>query len=191
MRPNRKVIDTRDEARKMFVVFHDRDPAREVEMRWSWPSKMCEAGVGVAEMYSSNKWKSNLRDREDYKHVAEGPRMTYVRPGWIRDWGNPQAPISLRGASVAFEPPMPKHFAILGRLKGVQLRLFEIDSAGKIYLPKGDENLYEVRVAHGMLGGARHPKTGEAFVFVYTPDDGVAMIMTGRDLEIGKDGIAG
>lgn len=190
MRANR-VIDTRDQAREMFTVFHARDPAREVEMRWSWPRRMREAGVGETEMYSSNKWKHNLAEREDYKHVAEGARLTYILPGWMRDWGNPRAPIQLHGELVTFHAPMPKHFAILGRLKGVQLRLFAKDQSGKVYLPKGDDNLYEVRVKHGMLGGARHPKTGEAFVFVYTPDDGVTMIMTGSELEVGKDGIAG
>jgi hypothetical protein len=42
-----------------------------------------------------------------------------------------------------------------------------------------------------MLGGARFPDNDEAFLFVYTKKGGVHMIITGKELEIEKDGITG
>jgi hypothetical protein len=186
-----RVVDTRKEAEKLFKTFHARNPAREVKVKWTWPRRMREAGVAQAEMYESNKWKLDLKEFEDYKHVADGPRLTYVRPNWLREFANPNKRIPIVGEEVTFKSPMPKHFAILGPLIAVQLRLFEKDESGKIVLPKGKEEAWEVRLAHGMLGGARHPETEEPFLFVYTRSSGIGMIITGDELEISKDGIAG
>lgn len=194
MTPNRarpRVIDTHDSAAQMFERFHARPNEREVEFRWTWPRTMREAGVGMAEMYLSNKWQLDRQRLEHYKHVAEGPRLTYVTPGFMRSWDNPGQPIVLHGELVELKAPMPKHFCILGRLKGVQLRLYQKDGQGGVYLPEGDEGIYEVRLRHGMLGGAEHPDTGETLVFVYTTDGGVHMVMTGDELAVGKDGIEG
>jgi hypothetical protein len=186
-----RVVDTRDQAVDVFKTFHSRNPARDIKFPWNWPTTMQEAGAGQAEMYKSNKWKSDLHEFEDYKHVAEGPRLTYVTPGWLREWSNPNKPLKLMGERIKLKSPMPKHFCVLGQLLGVQLRLFQKDSKGSLILPKGDEGLIEVRVKHGMLGGAKHPDTGELFVFVYTKDGGIHMIITGDELSIGKDGIEG
>lgn len=185
-----EVVDTRDNAERMYRTFMARKPTREVEMSWSWPSQMQEVGVGQAEMYRSNKWKRDRDEWEDYKHVAESPRLTYCRPNFLREWGNPRKRIPMVGPMVEFQGPMPKHFTILAPLLGVQLHLFEKDDEGELYLPK-DENIYEVRMDRGMLGGAIHPKTKEPFLFVYTEKGGVHMIITGNRLKIKRDGIVG
>jgi len=182
-----RVVDTRKDAEDIFRTFHARNSAREVTVNWTWPSAMIEAGVGQAEMYSSNKWKLDLKEYEDYKHIAESPRLAYIRKGWLRVGDRPA---QLEGEEVGFEPPMPKHFAVLGKLLGIQVHLFRRGEDGALYLPK-DEELYEVRVRHGMLGGARHPDTAEPFLFVYTKSDGIGMIITGDKLRIEQDGIAG
>lgn len=186
----RRVVDTRKQAVDMFKTFHSRSPSREVPVTWTWPRRMLEAGVGQAEMYTSNKWQDNLREFEDYKHIAEGKRMTYVRPGWMRVWGNPHRRVPLVGDTVEFDQPMPKHFCILAKLIGIQLRLFEQAQDGDVYLPKNGD-VYEVRLSRGMLGGAEHPETGEKFLFVYTRQGGIGMIITGNDLDITHDGIVG
>jgi hypothetical protein len=185
-----RVVDTRPEAEKLFKTFHARNPAKEVKFPWTWPRTMREAGVGQAEMYESNKWKLDLEQFEDYKHVADGPRLTYIRPNWLREWANPNKRIPVVGDDVRFQTPMPKHFAILGKLIGVQVRLYERDDKGELTLPKSS-GIWEIRVRHGMLGGARHPVTDEPFLFVYTRSGGVGMLMTGDELDIEKDGIAG
>ena len=189
--PRLRVVDTRKEAEKLFKTFHARNPTREVKVRWTWPRKMREAGVGQAELYESNKWKLDLKEFEDYKHVAEGPRLTYVRPNWLREFANPNKRIPIVGEEVTFKSRMPQHFAILGPLIGIQLRLFEKGEDGEIFLPKGKGEVWEVRLRRGMLGGARHPETEEPFLFVYTRSGGIGMIITGDELEIGKDGIEG
>jgi hypothetical protein len=186
-----RVVDTRKQAEGIFKTFHARNPARDVPVHWTWPDSMIEAGIGQSEMYESNKWKSSLSEYDQYKHVAEGPRLTYISRGWLREWANPNKPIPVVGDVVSFEGPMPKHFAILGKLLGVQIRLFVKNKSGEIALPAGDDGLYEIRVRQGMLGGAIHPGTRQPFVFVYTKAGGVHMMMTGDELDIGKDGIEG
>jgi hypothetical protein len=185
-----RVVDTRPQAIKTFETFYAREPAKEIEFAFTWPTKMQEIGIGGAEMYRSNKWQKNLSDYEDYKHVAEGSRTVYAEPGFLREWSKPRNRIKVAGPTVRFDGPMPKHFTQLAPLLGVQVRLYEENDDGEFVLSKGDEGYVEVRVARAWLGGAKHPKTGETFLFVYT-DEGVHMILTGGSLTIGKDGIAG
>lgn len=185
-----RVVDTRKQAEEMFSTFHARNPQREVKFPWTWPTRMQEVGVGESEMYRSNKWKKNLKEYEDYKHVAEGPRLTYCTEGFLREWGRPRKRLKVEGEWVELEGPMPKHFTILAPLLGVQLRLFERKPSGELYLPS-EGSVYEVRMDRAMLGGAKHPETGEVFVFVYTKSEGVHMMMTGNELNIGKDGLEG
>jgi hypothetical protein len=184
-----RVIDTSKEAEKIFETFNDRQHDKYQPMRFGWPSEMQEIGSGRAVMYTSNKWKKNLDEWEDYKHVAESEQLIYTEPGFLREWGTPGKKIRVSGPMAQFEEPMPKHFARLAPLIGVQLQLYQ-EKDGDLYLPKGDR-LYEVSVAHAMLGGAKHPKTKEPFLFVYTPRGGVHMLLTGSQLDIEKDGIVG
>lgn len=185
-----RVVDTENDAVKTFETFHDRAPAQEFELPFGWPTKMQEIGVGGAEMYRSNKWKKDRRDHEDYKHVAEGTRTVYAEPGFLREWGSPSSRIEVVGPIVRFEEPMPRHFTRLGPLLGVQVRLYEEDAKGKLFVPKGDKGRYEVSVARAWLGSAKHPATNETFLFVYT-ENGVHVILTGGSLSIEKDGITG
>ncbi len=186
-----RVVDTKPQAVKTFETFYARENAREIDMPFGWPSKMQEIGAGGAEMYRSNKWKKNLSEHDDYKHVAEGSRTVYAEPGFLREWGSPSRRLEVVGPIVRFSEPMPKHFTRLGPLLGIQVQLYQPGKTkGEFILPKGDEGRYEVRVARAMLGSAKHPETGEVFLFVYTPE-GVHVILTGGSLSIGKDGIAG
>jgi hypothetical protein len=187
-----RVVDTKAGAQKTFKVFHDRTHRKELPFEFGWPASMQEVGEGKAEMYRSNKWQKNLQQYEEYKHVVEGTRTVYMEPGFLREWGNPRKAIELCGPMVAFEEPMPKHFARLGPLLGLQVRLYRCDD-GEPYLPDGDGedgNLYEITVARAYLGGAEHPSTGERFLFVYDAR-GVHIVLTGGELGIEKDGIVG
>lgn len=182
-----RLVDTSLQAEDTFRTFMARDHKRHVPMRFSWPKQMQEIGVGKAVMYHSNKWKRNAKEFEDYKHIAEAEQAVYAAPGFLRDWHNPRQKLEVHGPMVTFEEPMPQHFAVLAPLLGVQVRL-----AGPNGAPMpGDEGLYEIIVKHGMLGAATHPETEEPFVFVYTTTGGVHMLLTGKDLDIEKDGIVG
>jgi hypothetical protein len=182
-----RVVDTSQQAEKTFRTFMARDPERRTPMRFSWPKQMQEVGVGQAVMYRSNKWKRNRQEYEDYKHIAEAEQAVYVTPGFLRDWTNPRRKIEVHGPLVTLEEPMPKHFAVLAPLLGVQLRLSGPDGQPMA----GDAGLFEVTVKHGMLGAAVHPVTDEPFLFVYTNAGGVHMLLTGKELDIEKDGIVG
>lgn len=186
-----RVVDTSGDAEKMIKTFMDRPHKRHVPMSFSWPKQLQEVGVGKAVMYRSNKWKKNLDDYEDYKHIAEASQTIYVEPGFLREWSNPRKKIPVTGPMVKTNPPMPKHFAALAPLLGVQVHLFEENPDGEIVLPKKSDEFYEVTIARGMIGGAKHPETDEPFLFVYTPNGSVHMLLTGSELDVEKDGIVG
>lgn len=192
-----RVIDTSEQAEKTFRTFMARDHKRHVPMSFSWPKTMQEIGVGKAVMYRSNKWKSNPKEFEDYKHVAESEQAVYVTPGFLREWSNPRQKIEVFGPMVTLREPMPSHFAVLAPLLGVQLRLSGPKGRSKflanqgLVFPSDESELFEVVVKHGMLGAAVHPETKEKFIFVYTTAGGVHMLLTGRELDIEKDGIVG
>jgi len=185
-----RVVDTKDQAVKRFEVFHDRAPTRATQMPFTWPKKVQEIGVGHAEMYRSNKWKSkeDQSEYEDYKHIVESTRLVYVTPGWIRERTEPWKKLPVYGPTFDLKGSMPRHFTRLGRLIGVQIRLYEDDD---LKLSKGDgARIYEVDTKHGMLGAAEHPETSEVFLFIYTTD-GVHMLLTGEKLDVERDGIVG
>ena len=144
-----------------------------------------EVGLAKAQMYRSNKWKSNSRDTEDYKHIAEAAQSCFVVPGFLRHrQGN--KPLQVYGDEYEFDGEMPPYISILAPLIGIQVHLF--DEQGKL---KKDENLYEITVPHGMLAGANFSDTGEPFLAVYTRAEGIHMIITGSQLDVEKDGIVG
>jgi hypothetical protein len=184
-----RVVDTSESAKKTFKTFHARESRREIELPFVWPARLQEVGAGKAEMYRSNKWKKDLKEHEDYKHVVESTRTVYVAPGFLVDDRDPRKKIRVVGPMVEFEDPMPKHITVLGPLLGIQLCLYEGEGED-VSLPKGDEGLFEVSVARAMLAAAVHPKTKETFLLVYT-EDGVHMILAGDRLSIEKDGITG
>lgn len=185
-----RVVDTRKDAAKMYRTFNDREHSREQAVSWKWPTAMQEIGKGRAEMYSSNKWQKNLDRYEDYKHIAEGWRFVYAERGFIRERNTPSRKVPVFGPTLYPEGPMPAHFVRLAPLIGIQVRLYQKAEDGSLYLPKGDDDIYEVNVAHAFLGGARHPETKEPFLFVYTKH-GVHMLLTGPKLAVQKDGIVG
>lgn len=171
---------------EMFETFHDRPFRRRVKFNFGWPKVFEEIGSAQAQMYRSNKWKKNAREFEDYKHIAEGPQRCFAIPGFLRD-ARTNKGIKTYGEEYEFPEPMPTHITILGKLIGVQVRLF--DEKGK--LPRGEENLFEVTIPYGMLAGARFPDNEEPFLAIYTQNEGVCMLIVGDELDIEKDGIVG
>lgn len=179
------VTDSESEAIELFETFHDRPFKRRIRFNFGWPKTFEEIGSAHAQMYRSNKWKKSPKDYEDYKHVAEGPQRCFAVPGFLRDASN--KPIKTHGQTYGLPEPMPTHITVLGKLIGVQIRLF--DKGGR--LPKGDKNLYEVTVPFGMLAAAKFPDEDEKFLIVYTQNEGVCMLIVGDELDIEKDGIVG
>lgn len=181
-----EVIDTKKDAQAMYQRFYDKPSKREVKFDFSWPTKVQEIGEAKAQMYRSNKWKMNPQEFEDYKHIAESFQLCYVTPGFLRDYSTGNK-LPVHGPNLEVQGPMPKHFTILAPLIGIQVRLYDKNEE----LPSGDSNLYEVVVPRGMLAGAKHPKTGDNFLFVYTKTHGIGMLITGDELAVEKDGIVG
>ena len=194
--PPRRYVVNRSEsqaeaaARKMRETFVD-EPVEKVQtVKWNWPRRMREVGECVATMYTSDKWQDK-GDYADYKHVSEGPQMIYVADGFLRDAdADPSGRKKLRvlGPMVDLNTPMPNAFAVLAPILGVQIRLYEEDEDGELVLT--DDGLRQVDIDSAKLGGARHPKTDEAFLIVYDSRRVLAIIV-GDKLDVERDGIVG
>jgi hypothetical protein len=185
MRKNVQVVDTLDEARKIRETFVDRPSTKERKMPFAWPSELREIGRCEAVMYTSDKWKDR-GDYEDYKHIAEAPQEFIAREGFLRSHrAGKWRPLRTYGPTIELVEPMPRHFAVLSPLLGVQIGLYR-DASRRL------GQYVEVTVPKGLLGGARHPKTGAPFLIIYTEEQGgLHGIVTGKELDIEKDGIVG
>jgi hypothetical protein len=162
-------------------------------MRWRWPKTMQEVGEWKAGdgavMYASNKWQSNPKNVIDYKHLAEGRQRFFVVPGFLRDYHRPGSKLRVMGPLVELDGPMPQAFAVLAPILGVQVNLYD---SGTDEAPEASgDSLYQVNIANATLGAAKHPGTGQTFLFVYTEREGPLCLITGEILGVEKDGIVG
>lgn len=162
-------------ARRTRETFMDRVATKQTQMKWEWPKRIEWVGYCEAVMYASDKWH-DPGDFEDYKHVAEAEQKLYAVKGFIRDF-HTQKPMKLGAQPKRLPGPMPEAFAELANIFGVNMRTF-------------DGEYLQVDVARAKLGAAQHPKLG-TFLFVYTAAGGVHMIITGKELRVERDGIAG
>jgi hypothetical protein len=193
--PNRRryvqTVPTEDEAREIRETFMARSAKHRRTFSWVWPPDLLLIGRCLAVMYSSDKWKAE-KDFEDYKHIAEAPQQFLIAPDVdIRIMGT-RGRRELESVSVSLIEPMPSDFAKLAPLLGVQVQLFQsVDSRGRGKLGRGKEDLFELAPSRAYLGGARHPKTGQAFLVIYNASRGVIALVTGNQLDIEKDGVVG
>lgn len=173
--------------------FIDAPATKQETMRWRWPKVMqevgeWEAGSGAV-MYASNKWQRNPKTVIDYKHLAEGRQRLLVLPGFLRDYHRPGSKLRVRGPIVELDGPMPEAFAVLAPILGIQANLF--DSGTDDEPVASGDSLYQINIANATLGAAKHPATGQVFLFVYTEREGPLCIITGDVLNVEKDGIVG
>lgn len=183
--------DSVADARKLREKFRDEPATKETAVPWQWPRAMQEVGTCESVMYVSDKWPwQNKGQYVDYKHVAEGPQTLFVRTGFIREYSHPAREIEVSGPSIELRD-MPNAFAVLADILGVQTRLYEPNSRKTRQFSKNaDDGYYQIDIAGAKLGGAKHPRTGETFLFIYT-SAGVHCLITGRELDVEKDGIVG
>lgn len=176
------IADTEAEARRMREVFMARPAKRAHKLGWGWPPEMQHVGRCLAVMYTSDKWHDEGA-YDDYKHIAEAPQdILLAADFWLK---NGSASVKKHGAAVHLREPMPSHIAVLAPLLGLQIQLF--DGSGK--LGRSGDRLLEVDVSRATLGGAHHP-SGEPFLLIYRSGGPIAII-TGRELDVEKDGIVG
>jgi hypothetical protein len=178
-----EIADTEKEARRMREVFMARPAKSSHTFSWGWPPTLRHVGKCLAVMYTSDKWK-DVGDFEDYKHIAEAPQDLLLVDSY--GFKNGRANVGLHGQSVELVAPMPSHMATLAPLLGLQAQLF--DKSGK--LGKGGDRLLELDIARATLGGAYHPTSKEPFLCIYQAN-GLIAIITGKELDVEKDGIVG
>jgi hypothetical protein len=181
--------DTEDEAKSLFETFHARSHTKRFNTDFSWPRSMKCIGEAKAELYRSNKWKSDLRDFEDYKHIAETFQYVYVVPSLPLQYWDGRETVKVHGKTQRIEEiigsPLPTHFSNIAPVVGIQIQLNGANGRPQ----KGDAGLGELTFAHAIWGGARRQDTGRAFLFIYTKQGGVQLLVTGDKLDIISDGI--
>ena len=181
--------DARRSATAIREKFIDAPATQEQVMRWKWPKEMqhvgeWQAGEGAV-MYASNKWQKNPSKVIDYKHLAEGPQRLLVLPGFLRDYHRPGSKWLTRKEW----EHLPDAFAVLAPILGLQACLYEEGEDGEPEL--SEDGLYQINIANATLGAAKHPRSGQTFLFVYTEKEGPLCVITGDILDVEKDGIVG
>jgi len=171
-----------ESAKRIREAFMDRPIEKETDLRWNWPHTMRRVGECNAVMYASEKWQKRRDHFIDYKHRAEGPQQLLVRDSFLRDYHQTEDRLAVdRGEVVDLDGPLPKRFAELAPILGIQATLY----------CRGEPVHYQVDIAKAMLGAGVHPGTGKTFLFVYTETEGPCCIITGEILDVEKDGIVG
>jgi hypothetical protein len=173
-----------EQAAELREVFTDKPAKRKNLLDWSWPKTVRRVGDGLAVMYRSDKWRA-AGDYEHYKHICESktPWTLYAAPRFELSG------VDIVGESEAVPAGwMPNSIAVLALFLGIQVRLYK-KSGHSLFLPKGDEGIYEVKIANAKLAGAR-TEAGDFFLTIYDRS-GPQLFLFGEELDVEKDGIVG
>lgn len=193
-----RVYDAVEMAAEIRATFQGKAAEQAIEFPFTWPRVVQHVGESLAVAYESDKWKAK-GDFEAYKHLAESENHALCVPGLVHRYEDASETYPVFGPRVSLVgAPMPRHFAILGLFVEADLRLHV---AGTNENPEfgdaDDDGCVKLTIGHGMLGASKilWSKQGrrrdQPFLFVYTENDGVLMVIVGKRLTIEKDGIAG
>lgn len=181
----------------MFETFTNRSVETETEFPFGWPATMQRVGESLGVAYGSDKWKpkkNGRRDSEVYKHIAESRNLLFAVPGRIEcvDGYKPVGP-RVRLAEI----PMPDTFAYMGTFEEANAQLYRRSGRSFVLPDDPDDLVVAITLRYGMVGGSkiRWSAVGagkdEPFLFVYTEDDGVVLLVVGEKLDVEADGIVG
>jgi hypothetical protein len=193
-----------DHARKMRETFQDDDSHTDYRINATWPTHLYELGQGRSVAYTSNKWKDKPTQFEDYKHVAESPNVTYVTERFLKDARRSQKLRPNGGGEYPEVVPgyeYPTTIAELAPFVFLEVRPIVSWEEGK---PRRRVELASHAIQIGMPGcivyGCYAKKPGgswtnkrdlKPFLAVIHKTGGVYAVITGRDLDVKKDGIVG
>lgn len=168
----------------------------------SWPKAFVAIGKGMSFAYTSHKWEKEAVFN-DYKHIAEGPQAVYAAPVLARQ-GLDRA---TDGTALDREPVdavLPTQTAELTPLLFVEMQRFEgVGSDGLPFLPSSRRvGIKRIVLPGAMLYGgyARRPDAPEnstnrrdyaPFLFAASREHGVILLVTGKKLNVTRDGIVG
>lgn len=183
------------DARKMREVFQDAPAKQAYRLDCDWPDRFFLIGQGRSVAYTSNKWKGDPGDFEDFKHVAESPNQTYATPTALRLMGNPRPE---RGDWPSTRPQveLPPTLAELAPCLFLQVRPIEVVRPRLRLAPHAWEIPTHGAIVYGghalRRGGDWNRSSDKvAFLSVIHKQHGVLFLITGRDLTVTEDGIAG
>lgn len=159
-----------------------------------WPTSFYEIGKGKSLAYTSNKWKKNERDFEDYKHVAEGPQQVFVHERFLKEGRLDDMPHRERPMTKA----LPGVLAELAPALFVEIQPYDsLPARGEGRLAKG---AFRLSVAKPMVmfgGFARPAGTGSDWkgkgtpFLVFVCEKTPIIMVVGDELGVGKDGVFG
>jgi hypothetical protein len=189
-----------EHARAMRETFQDDDSRVAYSMDHTWPTRYYEIGQGRSVAYTSNKWKDD-DDFEDYKHVAESPNQTFVTDKFLRAARRRRSDLRPNGGEYPEcypEVEFPPTVAELAPFIFFEARPIESYSGSKRIVLA--EEAIQVGIPGCILYGCYAKPPGSSwsrksslipFLAVIHKTDGVMAIITGKRLDVKKDGIVG
>jgi len=199
------LVDTYSEARRIREDFYGKAIEGQTELSVRWPRFIKYVGVTNAEQYLSDKKLANWK-KELFKHLAEDEQYLFINPAittLLNDRGErvdlreaagklraPEAngaPTAFYAASYEIGGPMAKHIAVLADDKGVQW----VTSDGQFWemrIPDCTLAAAPIVRANGYTPNLQRNPKAKCFLFSYSTE-GVHYIITGKKLNVTKDGI--
>jgi hypothetical protein len=166
------VVNTEDTAARVRETFHDSPVKKRVQLAFGWPKSFTWVGRGWGVIYWSDKWKTT----DTYKHKREGEWDVYFADTLEVDGSYP------KGGEFRLAGAMPKHVAYIGKFIGLQLQTL------KTHKHYSKPAHLEMKGAH--WAAAKIPSTGETVLIAYDAE-GIQILITGKSLDVEKDGIVG
>lgn len=180
-------LDSDREAAEIRETFTNKPAEWQQSLGWRWPKMIVEVGQCLSVMYRSDKWRKK-GDFINYKHNSESEQRLYLEPDFgIEERGGGPLPLQGKTESVP-QGMLPDKIAILALFMGIQCRLYR-RRGGSLYLPNGDDGIYEFSVPRSKLAAGK-TKDGTTFLCVYDKKGPLCFVF-GVELDIEKDGIVG
>ena len=182
--------------RKMRETFQDAPSRNAYALDAEWPECFHELGQGRSVSYTSNKWKDDPGEFEDFKHVAESRNITYASDLLLSLTGLKRTADGDRWPMRVPNGELPPTLAELAPCLFLEVRLIH-STEPRMRLEK---QATVIPLKQSMLyGGYFRPEGGSwkrrgdlvPFLTVIQKGRGVLAFITGTDLDVSEDGIVG
>lgn len=193
----------------MRETFQDAKVKTSYNTNASWPRVFYEIGQGRSVAYTSSKWQASERDFNDYKHVAESPNQFYateellqltgLRPEGGGQWPAMRPTVELPPTLAELAPCLfaevrPIYRAPVRRpssFEGMPVRPAKLKLADHaIRIPTKQAILYG---GYALRPGGSWDRRGDLvpFLTIIARGHGVLALITGKELDVERDGIVG
>lgn len=185
-----------DRTKKMRETFQDAPSKNAYRINGGFPRSVVEIGKGKSLAYTSNKWKA-VDDFEDFKHIAEGPQRVFIpaREAGQRLLSRTRSGDQFPEMDISYT--MPPVLAELAPCLFVEVQPFDqLSGRHKTFSDRALRLEYNQAILYG--GYALRPggdwdnkRDTKPFLCVMSKRDGFLTLITGKKLDVTKDGVVG